>query len=77
MKVLFRQLRANSFEENHEKFQLMILGKLLPLKSPKYCLAIISVIVFESDHVKVLLTTIYMYIYLYIYIYIYINICKF
>ena len=77
MKVLFRQLRANSFEENHGKFQLMILGKLLPLKSPKYCLAIISVIVFESDHVKVLLTTIYMYIYLYIYIYIYIHICKF
>ena len=73
MKVLFRQLRANSFEENHGKFQLMILGKLLPLKSPKYCLAIISVIVFESDHVKVLLTTIYMYIYLYIYIYIYVS----
>ena len=71
MKVLFRQLRANSFEENHGKFQLMILGKLLPLKSPKYCLAIISVIVFESDHVKVLLTTTYMYIYIYIYIYTY------
>ena len=50
----------------------MILGKLLPPKSPKYCLTIISIIVFESDHVKVLLTTIYIYIYIYIYICIYI-----
>ena len=49
----------------------MILGKLLPPKSPKYCLTIISIIVFESDHVKVLLTTIYIYIYIYIFTYVY------
>ena len=47
----------------------MILGKLLPPKSPKYCLTIISIIVFESDHVKVLLTTIYIYIFTYVYTY--------
>ena len=49
----------------------MILGKLLPPKSPKYCLTIISIIVFESDHVKVLLTTIYIYIYIFTYVYTY------